>query len=182
MGLAEEIARVRMKARGAEINARHRRGREAAQRVAAGMGAPASPDGVDPVFAKTLEDARKRAKTAADQKAAGSPRAPVDRIEQLVREGKLPPRTGDLGVGYEPTAEEILGELGADAAPPDGVEELPDVDAVLGEDPPARPESWGDPPAPAPGEPILGSPGGSAEAPPLAGRPPAVHSKRKRGR
>lgn len=171
-----------MKARGAEINARHRRGREAAQRLAAGMGAPASPDGVDPRFAQKLEDARKRAKAAADQKAAASPRAPVDRIEQLVREGKLPPRAGDLGVGYEPTAEEILGELGADAVPPDGVEDLPDVDAVLGEDPPARPESWGDPPAPAPAQAVLGASRAPGEDPPLAGRPPAVHSKRKRGR
>src|ERR1044071_6693518 len=134
MGLAEEIARVRMRARGAEINARHRRSKEKAREIAGRMGATTPIDGVAPPFGLALDAARAKAKAAAaerDAKATAQP--PRDRIEQLVREGKLPPRPGDLGVGYEPTPEEILGDL-AEPAYPSGTETLPDAASVLAGD------------------------------------------------
>lgn len=171
MGLAEEIARVRMKARGAEINARHRRGKEKASRLAAAMGPPAPIDGVHPDFAKKLDAARARAKEQAER---SQPRSPTERIDELVRQGKLPPRPGDLGVGYEPTPEELLGEL-AEAAPPDGTEDLPDAASVLSSDPPKGSAEWGEPPAPA-------APVAAASAPGLARSAPAVQHKRKRGK
>lgn len=180
MGLAEDIARVRQRARGAEINARHRRGREKARQMAAAM-APSTPaDGVNPQFAQSLEAARKRAKVALEQRE--KPKAPSDRIQQLVMEGKLPPRAGDGGVGYEPTAEEVLGELGEPTAP-DGTEDLPDADAVLAGDEPYPPENagdWGQPPAAAAAPP--GAAVSPSVAPPLARPGQPVQHKRKRGR
>lgn len=176
MGLAEDIARVRARARGAEINARHRRSKEVARRVSAAMGAPAPADGVHPDFAKTLDAARARAKEA--MTAAEAPhRAPVDRIQQLVLEGKLPPRPGDHGVGYEPTPEEVLGDLTEPPAP-DGTEDLPDAASVLEDSPMAAAGGWGE----APGA-VLRQPAAEApSAPPLARGAPSVHPKRKRGR
>lgn len=173
MGLAEEIARVRMKARGVEINARHRRGREAAARVAGAMGPPAPPDGIHPKFAESLEAARAKAK-AALVRADSKRNAPTDRIDQLVREGKLPPRTGNLGVGYEPTPEEVLGDL-AEASAPEGTEDLPDAAAVLAGDAPEAPPGWGQPPG-------VPAPGASQGAPGLARSGQAVQAKRKRGK
>lgn len=185
MTLADEIARVRSRARGAEINARHRRGREKAQRMAAGMGPPAPPDGVHPEFARSLDAARERARVTVAKTEAKGAKAPVDRIEQLVREGKLPPRTGDAGVGYEPTAEEILGELGAGASPPDGTEDLPDAASVLAgdalprrDDTEPRPEGWGQAPGAGSPQAPTGAPGATG----LAHKLPAVHHKRKRGK
>ena len=179
MGLAEEIARVRQRARGAEINARHRRGRERARQMAAAM-APSTPaDGVNPDFAKQLEAAQQRAKAAMERRE--NPKAPADRIQQLVMEGKLPPRVGDAGVGYEPTAEEVLGELGEPTAP-HGTEDLPDADAVLAGDPypPENGGSWGQAPAPAAAPP--GAALAPSVAPPLARPGQPVQHKRKRGK
>lgn len=177
MGLAEEIARVRQKARGVEINARHRRARERAAQLAGAMKETTPIDGVNPRFASALDAARAKAKAAADARDQG-PRDPSDRIEQLVREGKLPPRPGDLGVGYEPTPEEILGDL-AEASAPEGTEDLPDAAAVLAGD---APGAWGE--APAPGAPAAPGAAPSAPvAPPALAQPaPSVQSKRKRGR
>ena len=135
------------------------------------MQAPAPVDGINPQFAQTLEAARTRAKEALTR---ADTRAPVDRIEQLVREGKLPPRPGGSGVGYEPTPEEILGDLGK-ASAPEGTEDLPDAAAVLAGGSPEAPAEWGAPPgAPASRAPV-GPPG-------LAQPAPIVHPKRKRGK
>lgn len=174
MGLAEQIARVRLKARGAEINARHRRAKERSARTQAAMAAPAPIDGVHPSFAQHLDAARARAKKATEL-AESKPRT-ADRIEQLVREGKLPPRTGDLGVGYEPTAEEVLGDW-AEPTNPDGTEELPDAATVLAGDAPEAPPGWGDPPKPA----ASAAPQDPGTSPALASPPRAGQSKRKRG-
>lgn len=180
MGLAEDIARVRARARGAEINARHRRSREQAKRVSAAMGAPAPADGVHPQFAQSLDAARARAKQAATA-ADAQRRPPVDRIQQLVLEGKLPPRPGDHGVGYEPTPEEVLGDLSEPPAP-DGTEELPDAAAVLSGDAPAAPGGWDDPPAAAAPGPVLEPASAPAGQPPLARGARSVQATRKRGR
>jgi hypothetical protein len=180
MGLAEDIARVRQRARGAEINARHRRARERSQQMAAAM-APSTPaDGVNPDFAKQLEAARQRAKSALEASEA-QPKNPSDRIQQLVMEGKLPPRPGDGGVGYEPTAEEVLGELGEPTAP-DGTEELPDAAAVLSGDAETGAGGWGQAPAPAAAAAAPGAALAPAVAPPLARPDQPVQSKRKRGK
>lgn len=180
MGLAEEIQRVRMRARGSEINARHRRAREQAQQMKAAMGAVTPIDGVNEAFAARLDQARLKAKAAADRRDA-QPQDPNGRIEQLVREGKLPPRPGAPGVAYEPTPEEILGDL-AGASPPEGTEDLPDAAAVLAGDAPAASGQWGEPPAPA----AAGAPGAPASGPqhtaPLAPGAGSVQSKRKRGK
>jgi hypothetical protein len=179
MGLAEEIARVRQRARGAEINARHRRAREQARQITAAMKEATPIDGVNPRFAGALDAAREKAKAAAV--ARDQPRDPSERIEQLVREGKLPPRVGGLGVGYEPTPEELLGDS-AEGVPPDGTEELPDAATLLAGDAPAAPGAWGEAPAPAA---VAGSVAGAVAPPstPALARPaPTVHSKRKRGR
>ncbi len=177
MGLAEEIARVRMRAHGAEINARHRRGKETAARMTAALKEPTPPDGVHPRFQAQLDQARAKAKDAAT-KADSKPRVPLDRIEQLVREGKLPARPGDHGVGYEPTPEEILGDLSGEGAP-EGTEDLPDAATVLAgglaADTESAPGGWG----PAPGAPAPRAPG---EPPGLARSAGPVHSKRKRGK
>lgn len=176
MGLAEEIARVRSRARGAEINARHRRAREKARQVTAAMKETTPIDGVNRQFASALDAAREKARAATAAREE-QPRDPGERIEQLVREGKLPARAGGLGVGYEPTPEEILGEL-SEAAAPDGTEELPDADAVLAGDAPYPPEqagNWGAPPAAA-------APPAASGAPALARSVPGVQSKRKRGK
>lgn len=180
MGLAEEIARVRMKARGVEINARHRRGREAAARVAGAMGPPAPPDGIHPKFAESLEAARKQAKDTV-LRAESKRNPPVDRIDQLVREGKLPPRPNSGGVGYEPTPEEVLGDL-AEATAPEGTEDLPDAATVLAGDAGEASGEWGQPPgAPAPRS-AVGAPGAPSGPPGLARPAASVHSKRKRGK
>lgn len=185
MGLAEQIARVRMQARGAEINARHRRAREKAQRMHSQMGPAAPPDGAHPEFQKTLDGARERARLATER-SLSTPKNPEDRIEQLVREGKLPPRANSPGVGYEPTAEEILGEIGAEASPPDGTEELPDAASVLGSDPLSSSAEWGEAPgasvSPGASGAPQGQPGAGTATPALARTAPAVQSKRKRGK
>ena len=139
--------------------------------MTAAMKAPAPADGIHPGFAQALDAARTRAKeslTRADAKG----RAPVDRIEQLVREGKLPPRPGGSGVGYEPTPEEILGDLG-EASAPEGTEDLPDAATVLSGASPEAPAEWGAPPGvPAPRAPV---------APPGLAQPAQVgHPKGKR--
>jgi hypothetical protein len=183
MGLAEEIARVRMKARGADINARHRRSQEKVRKLQASQAPVTPPDGVAPDFARQLDLARARAKKAADAQARGQA-TPTERIDELVRQGRLPPRE-HAGVGYEPTPEEILGETG-EAVAPGGTEELPDAESVLsGASPEAEDGAlgvWGDPPPPA-------QPGGAeapsrapTSAPRLAPPAPAVQAKRKRGK
>lgn len=134
-------------------------------------------DGVNPRFAAALKGAREKAQAAAAAREQG-PRDPSERIDQLVREGKLPPRPGDLGVGYEPTPEEILGELAEAQPPPGGTEELPDAAAVLAGDAPAAPGAWGE--APAPAEPA--APASAAASPGLARPAPSVHPKRKRNK
>ncbi len=180
MTLADEIARVRMRAHGAEINARHRRSRETAARMTAALKEPTPPDGVHPRFQQQLDQARAKAKADA-AKADSKPRAPLDRIEQLVREGKLPARPGDHGVGYEPTPEEILGDLAGEQAP-EGTEDLPDAATVLSGDTPAASGDWGAPPGAAASESVSVAPGAPAGAPGLARSAGSVHSKRRRGK
>ena len=139
------------------------------------MGPPAPPDGVHPEFQRTLDQARERAKVAAERAETLKAKTPTERIEQLVREGKLPPRPG-TGVGYEPTPEEILGDL-VDALPPDGTEDLPDAASVLGSD--GKP--WGQAPG-APSEGPAVTPEGPPGAPGVAQGARVGQSKRKRGK
>lgn len=142
--------------------------------------APSTPaDGVNPQFAQSLEAARQRAKAAMDQRE--NQKSAGDRIQQLVMEGKLPPRAGDAGVGYEPTAEEVLGELGEPTAP-DGTETLPDADAVLAGDTETAPGDWGQAPAPAASTALPGAALAPSVAPPLARPGQPVQHKRKRGK
>lgn len=146
----------------------------------AARAAPTPADGAHPAFVQSLDAARARAKAAQDQADAKN-RPPTDRIEQLVREGKLPPRGSDLGVGYEPTPEEVLGDY-AEASAPDGTEDLPDADSVLAGDAPEAPPGWGAPPAPAAAAASHAAPSAAPSAAPLASGPSGVQSKRKRGR
>jgi len=132
MSIEQDLARRRNQANAKTINARHRRLREQAQRLAASQGAVSSPDGVSPQFAGQLDAARKRAAAALRAREEDPTRGPPESaLDRLVREGKLPPRN-NAGVGYEPTAEDVLGDLAhSEATAPDGTETLPDADAVL---------------------------------------------------
>lgn len=130
MSIERELARVRAKTNAEEINRRHRRAQEAAERARANMTAPSNPSGVSTEFQNQLQAARKRAQQAAKR----DPREAADeRLAQLRASGQLPPAVPE-NVGYEPTAEEVLGELGAAPGPvtdPELTESVPTADEVL---------------------------------------------------
>lgn len=139
--LEDQLRRKRFDASAKEIQRRHRLGQQEAARLAARMAEnqETGPGGVHPVFARHLDAARERVRTFANREPS---RADVDaQLDRLRREGKLPAVEGSDHVGYEPTPEEVLGDLAAPAEPsaPDGEEWAPDADEVLSSEPPERP-------------------------------------------
>lgn len=147
MSIERELARKRNQANAEAINRRHRRAREQAARLAASRSPVAPINGVSPGFAAQIDAARRRAKAASEGRL---PESPQDAIERLRREGKLPPADPAAGVGYEPTAEEVLGELAASDLPAESTETLPSADEVLSGAESAAPENasgWGAAPA-----------------------------------
>ena len=132
MSIEKELANRRHKLAAADIQRRHRRAQDAAKRLQATIN-KSSPNGVNPSFADQLAKAAKRTKALND-----SPAEDVNaRIDRLRLEGKLPPKSPDADVGYEPTAEEVLGNLAVSEpiSAPDAVESVPTVDEALEQDP-----------------------------------------------
>ncbi len=129
MTIERELARVRAKASGEAINRRHRRAREAAARMQADQKEPAAANGVNPDFAAQIEAAKKRVKAFNEHRDEG-PIATQRRIARLRLEGKLPPATVE-NVGYEPTAEEVLGDLAMSETETEDVQHVPTAEEVL---------------------------------------------------
>lgn len=121
-----------MKGSAEAINRRHRQAQEEARRLRDRMQTPTPPSGVHPDFAAQLEVKRKQAKAFEEHRDAALTNE--QRIAQLQLEGKLPP-TVPVAVGYEPTAEEVLGDLvvSETVTSADEVETLPTADEVLDE-------------------------------------------------
>ncbi len=151
MSIADELQRRRHKTSAEGIQRRHRQAQASAQRLAQTLVQHSGPSCVHPAFQAALADAQR--------KTAAALNAPVERadldavLDKLRVEGKLPPIEKPDNVGYEPTPEEILGELAvARSSPaPHGTEASPSADDVLGGgDGAVMPsEPWDDPPAPA---------------------------------
>lgn len=134
--LEEQLRRKRFDASAKDIQRRHRQGQQAAERLRNRIGGSETPpSGVHPDFQAQLDAARRRAKAAAQH----DTRSDLDhQLERLRAEGKLPPLERADNVGYEPTPEEVLGDLAAPSEPsaPNGEEWAPDAEAVLSSDPP----------------------------------------------
>ena len=158
MSIADELQRRAHKASAEGIQRRHRQAQAAAARLAATVTEHGGTSGAHPAFLAQLAAAQKRAHTIAN---APLERSDLDHVlERLRAEGKLPALEKPDNVGYEPTPEEILGELAHEASPasdPGAIESLPTVEDVLGGEgtdanEPAE-EPWDDVPEPAP-EPV----------------------------
>lgn len=130
MSIADEIRRARMKGSAEAINRRHRQAQEQARQLQSSMKAPTPSSGVNPGFAAQLEAKRKEAKAFEEHR--DSILTNEQRIAQLQLEGKLPPSV-PVPVGYEPTAEEVLGDLviSETVTDPDQLESVPTADEVL---------------------------------------------------
>jgi hypothetical protein len=180
MGIEEELRRRRHVAAAKDIERRHRLQQAEAARLAARMGESqqSGPGGVHPTFAASLDAAKERARTFASRTPT---RSEIDeKLERLRAEGKLPPHPERSGsVGYEPTAEEILGDLagGAPIEPPDGVEDSPSPDDVLGSGGPSSDASEGESELAAP---AMQPPG--VNAPPPAGVAPSGPPRQPKNR
>lgn len=138
-----ELARRRFKASAEGIQRRHRLAQAQAARLAAAVPDTGDPSGVNPTFRLQLEAAQLKAKALNDRPVV---RPDLDQVvERLRAEGKLPPAEQPHNVGYEPTPEEILGDLVAPAHP-GGHETTPSAEDVLS-GVPETDEPWDDPPA-----------------------------------
>lgn len=176
--IEQELARRRHKAAAAEIQRRHRQRQADAARLSARVFEETSPSGVHPEFAREIGRARKRAEAA---RKAPLPRADLEVVVSKLRsQGKLPPQQDGNNVGYEPTPEEVLGDLAAPSEPfaPDGVEDSPSADDVLsGWGPDATAESNTES-----AEPPAALAPAAAERTGLARPGPVVQATRKRNR
>jgi len=151
MSIADELQRRRHKTSAEGIQRRHRQAQASAQRLAQTLVQHSGPSCVHPAFQAALADAQRQTKAKLN---APVERADLDSVlDKLRTEGKLPPIEKPDNVGYEPTPEEVLGELAvARSSPaPHGTEESPSVDEVLGRgDAAVMPAAPGDdPPSPA---------------------------------
>lgn len=131
MTVKDELMRARARGDAQAINRRHRAAREAQEKMRAALRPPTPPSGLHPDFAAQLGAAKKRAKAALDRRGDGPDTQA--RIDRLRAAGVIAPENPD-GVGYEPTAEEVLGELAEPAEPisdPEQVESVPTAEEVL---------------------------------------------------
>src|SRR6185295_14799923 len=130
MSIEKELARRRFQTSADGIQRRHRQAQETAARLSRTVTQTSQPNGVHPSFRGQIEAAQLKAKAIAD---APLTRPDLDHVLGKLREqGKLPPVEKPDNVGYEPTPEEILGELAASpGSDPAGLEDSPSVDDVL---------------------------------------------------
>jgi hypothetical protein len=134
MSLEKELARRRFQASAKDIQRRHRKGQEAAKRLVQMHAQHGGPDGVHPNFRAQLDAAAKKVRDDAQ----GEGRPDLDNvIDRLRAEGKLPPAVPSDDVGYEPTPEEVLGDLAVSRplTEPEQLESVPSADQVLSSDP-----------------------------------------------
>lgn len=135
MAITDEIRRLQMKRNSTQVARVAKKAREATSRVKAKADSQrVSGSVVNQSFAQQLTAAARKAAKGRDRPArADLPSV----IEKLRAQGKLPPAPDDLSkVKYEPTPEEVLGELVETAqlempAPTDA-DPVPDADTVLG--------------------------------------------------
>jgi hypothetical protein len=162
MSIEKELDRRRFQVSAEGIARRHRQAQLDAERLMRTSTQPTPSDGVDPSFRSQIEAAQQKTKAALD---APLIRGDLDHVLGKLREqGKLPPVEKPDNVGYEPTPEEILGDLAAlPAREPEELEDTPSADQVLsgqvlsgeaaegdGTDfTPTDADDWGEPPAPA---------------------------------
>lgn len=147
-----ELARRRFKASAEGIQRRHRLAQAQAARLAATVPDTGDPTGVNPTFRLQLEAAHLKARALNDRPIV---RSDLDHVvERLRAEGKLPPAEQPVDVGYEPTPEEILGDLAAPAPHPGGTETTPSAEDVLSGMPTTE-EPWDD--LPPRGQPATGA-------------------------
>jgi hypothetical protein len=146
MSIEKELARRRFQTSADGIQRRHRQAQAQAARLSRTVTQTGTLDGVHPAFRTEVDAAREKARLAKN--------APLERadlgvvLDKLRTEGKLPPVEKPDNVGYEPTPEEILGELAAlPVSAPERLEDSPSVEDVLasgsGDD-----AAWDAPPAP----------------------------------
>jgi hypothetical protein len=157
MSIEKELDRRRFLVSAEGIARRHRQAQLDAERLMRTSAQPTPSDGVDPSFRSQIEAAQQKVKAALD---APLVRGDLDHVLGKLREqGKLPPVEKPNNVGYEPTPEEILGDLAAlPEREPEELEDTPSADEVLSGEAaegdgtdftPTDADDWGAPPAPA---------------------------------
>mgnify|MGYP001589654928 CR=1 FL=1 len=132
MTIERELATRRHKVAAEDIQRRHRIGQAAGKRLLESQKEQHGPDCVHPTFQRAIDSARVRAQAVAKRMPPPAG-AHETLLERLRAEGKLPPKEPGH-VGYEPTAEEVLGDLASGGEPsgaPEHTETLPSADEVL---------------------------------------------------